>query len=248
MDTISLSESLLERGRELLHWHRPDEARPYLGQVVAIGETATAFEAHMLLADWEMKHHRLRRCRLHLREALKLQPNDAEAHYRYAEALDTDMHAEPYRAWKAIRRALHLNREEAKYWALYGQVALRMNQPKKALWAFRQASQFKRLGTDVFADVLDGLCALNRKKEAYARLIAARFQAPHDQGIQRVWEEFQLGEICRAQEADAGNHILPFPTTTNEEQPAIVRRDRGSKATPHLFRLPRGGFPKFRHS
>jgi tetratricopeptide (TPR) repeat protein len=247
MNTLSLTESLFNRGRELLHWHRPVEARRLLEQVIALAEPDFALQAHLLLADWELKQQRFRKARQQLHAAIKLQPNDAEVYYRYAVALDADMNAAPQRAWKAIRWAMRLNRLEPKYWALYGQIALRLNRRSIARLAFRHVSQYTTLAANVLAEVIDGLCALGLKRAAYQRLLAARFQNPHDANVQRLLEQFQLGEVCQAQENNAASDLLPFPQS-DEARATIVRHDRGSKVTPHLFRLPSGGFPKYRRS
>jgi tetratricopeptide (TPR) repeat protein len=193
--------------------------------------------AHTLLAECALDQQRYRAARQHLRAALALTPQDADLHYRYALALDADWNVQPCRAWRAIRRALRLRPDEPRSLALAGQIALRMRRPRTALRAFRRACACATIPADALNDVLDGLCVLNCRDEAFARLTLARFEAPHDAGIKRVWDEFHLRELVPTTDTP---DVLPFPRAAACATAAPVRYDRCSPMRTHVLRLPFG--------
>lgn len=237
MSTISFSATLLERARQFVQWQRPREAKRLLERVLTSGDPTMTAHAHSLLAECASDQQCFRTARRHLRAALRLTPHDADLHYRYAVAIDVDWEVQPRRSWRAIRRALRLRRDEPRYLALAGQIALRLQRPRTALRAFRRACACATIAPDVLSDVLDGLDVLQCRDEALARLTLARFEAPHDAGIQRLWDEFHERELAVSQEPP---DVLPFPQATDEPTAVRVRRDRRSTPQPHVFRLPFG--------
>jgi tetratricopeptide (TPR) repeat protein len=252
--TVNLLDRLLAQGRRLVFMGRRAEARRRLDKLLAFPEVPAhqRVEAHQLLADIHLDAQSYRKARRHLVAALSLCPDNAEAHYRLAVALDLDPDADPKRAAKHFRKALEHKPDEARYWSGYGQVCLRIGRDKAAYGAFVAAADLAPNDLDVLDEIADGLCFLGKEEDARSALMAARFRLGHDAGLEQLWNRFRFLQLHRTQQAarrrkalaDGEAVILPFVPSKECEAPApkgepgILRHDRFSRPAPHTARLP----------
>jgi Flp pilus assembly protein TadD len=253
MDTsINLLERLLAQGRRLLGMGRRGEARRHLEKLLALGGAPThqRIEAHQLLGEIHVDAQRYRKARRHLVAALGLQPNCAETHFQLAMTLDLDPDADPKRAAKYFRKALEHKPDEARYWAGYGQICLRLGRDKAAYGAFIAAADLAPNSVNVIDEITDGLCFLGKEEDARAVLTAARFRLGHDAELEQLWNRFRFLQLHRKQQAARRRQalaegeavILPFvpskETSGPKGEPVILRHDRLSRPAPHMTRLP----------
>jgi tetratricopeptide (TPR) repeat protein len=245
---IQLANRLLAQGRNLTELGCHREARKALEGLLTLAgvEPHLRSQAHFLLAEHFLDLQCYRKARRHLTSVLILQPDNSEAHYWMAMAIDFDPDADPKRAWKHLRKAVNLDRTEASYWSALGQLGLRLGKNRSALTAFRQAAELESDDLSIVDEIVDGLLALDRESEAQAVLTSARFRLRGDAEIERLWNRFCFGRIARQQQrvrirvtaGESGPAVLAF--TPNGESTGkrfgvgVIRDDRFSKATPHL--------------
>jgi predicted Zn-dependent protease len=245
---INLVDRLLARGRTLAAFGRRSDARNTLERLLSLADLAppAQAEAHLLLAELFLKGQHFRKARRHLAVVVALQPDNAEVYYRMAVAVDLDPNADPRRAWKLFRKALAMQPHKAAYWSAFGQLALRLRKRRTALSAFQKAAELAPLEVSVLDEIVDGLMALNRQREALAVLKAARFRMRNNSGLERLWGRFRFTCLARKQKAQrlgltgrAGDALL-LPFVPTSDSPAkgfgsgIIRDDRFSKASPHV--------------
>lgn len=257
--TINLAERLLERGQLLAACGCRHDARKALEHLLALPDldTDVRVEAHLLLAQVHHDCQRFRKARRQLAAVMALRPDNAEAQYRFALAIDLDPDADPRRAWKALCKAIELDSKEPAYWSTFGQVALRLDRRKTALKAFRQATKLAPTAIHVLDAIADGLTALGHEDEAGMILAAARFRLPRDPGVEGLWNRFRFDSLRRRQHAakfglpDGRPVLLPFePRSESADKgfgEGVIRSDRFSKSSPHLHRL-RADRPDPRHA
>jgi len=249
---ISLHRHLLTRARSLLDVGRRAEARALVQTVLDRSEVPAAAraDAHRLMGEIELDCRSYRGARRQFAAAIRLEPDRAEGYHSFAIAVESDPDANPRKARVALRRATRLDPLETRYWSALGHVGLRLGRYRGALKAFRRAARLRPCRPSTLAAVIDGLTELNRWREARALLVAARFRAPFDPVLRQLWSGFQLAWLGRRQdcarrrgEFDAPS-VLPFTGGTTDSSdasplPGIIRVDRQSRPTPHLFRLAR---------
>lgn len=246
---LPLHRHLLSRGRMMLELGQRQDARHLLEQLLALPDLpeSSQAEAHRLLGEVELIGHRFRRARRHFTAALRLEPDRAEGYHSYALAVEDDPEGDARKARAALRRATRLDPLEPRYWVRLGHACLRLGRRTAALRAFRRAARLRPACVGTFSEIVDGLLALNRVGEARNLILTARFRAPHDPAIAQLWSRFRLECLRRRQSAspyDTGSDTpsyLPFPgrqvDTATPASGAILRADRQSRPTPHLFRI-----------
>jgi len=249
---INLVDQLLKQGRHLSKMGRLGEARRRLDQLLALPEVPDPIriEAHQLLGDIHLDAQCYRRARRHLVTAIKLDANNAEAHYQLGEILDLDPDIDPKKAARSYRRALELVPDEARYWSAFGQSNLRLGREKQAYGAFVAAADLAPMDMAVIHEIVDGLCFLDREDDARSVLMAARFRLGHDSELEQLWERFRFLQVHQKQQTTKQREalekgeaaILPFvpakKTSSNTGEPVILRHDRKSRSTPHLLQMP----------
>ena len=249
-NTLDIRTYLLARGRMMHDLGRGADARLLLERLLALEDVADAIRAaaHRVLAELDIDAQQFRRARRHLRAVIILEPTDAASRYRFARAIDADPTADPQRGWKSLRKAIDLEPTKAEYWSLLGRIGLKIGRPRAALKAFRRAAELAPREESVLDEIAIGFWSLNRDNEAATLLTRARFRAPHDSAIDRLWDRFRfecsrrMQDAVQAESDDARPNVLAFTgrvsSDSDEGTPSsISRTDGGSVPQPHLFRL-----------
>jgi tetratricopeptide (TPR) repeat protein len=252
-DPIRLTDHVFIRARRLLQAGETAEARCLLNRLARQVELRASLRAvaHQLLGQLDLSAQRFRRARRHFAAAIQLQPLEPESYCRYAAAVEADPDANPRRGWFALRKAIDIHPFEPRYWTALGRTAMRLGRRKTAIRCFRKAARLGLEQFDVLVEVVDGLVGLGRLREAAAVLTAARFRAPADPVLGQLVNRFRFDALRRDQQiarraTTGGPVVLRFPgraagPVAPTGSPTIVRVDRGSRPTPHLLRMFRGG-------
>jgi hypothetical protein len=178
-----------------------------------------------------------------LAAAIALQPEYAEAYLDYAEAVRADVDADPRKAWKACRRATRLDSLNPRCWVALGHASLYIADETWAARAFRRAAQLQPDNVSVLADVVRGLESIGRDTQARRVLEAARFRSPGNAALVQLCNDFRSRLAIRQHLPMTGEPtILRFPGRASDaaasaSHPVVLRVDRRSRSTPHLFRL-----------
>jgi cytochrome c-type biogenesis protein CcmH/NrfG len=244
-DPLSLAEHVLNRGRLMIQVGRPADARRLLGRLVRQPELAPSLRAEALrqLAMIATAAAQCRRARRLLAAAIRLRRHADELYVEYARAVEADPDGDPRLAVKALRRAVGIDPFEPRSWAALGSAAARAGDRTLARKAFRRAVRLGTDNIDTLGEIVDGLVALGRVRDARAVLTAARFRNPADAGLVGLWDRFRFSlAACGQRRARTGRGILPFPVPearpiTPATDGVVLRADRKSTPAPHLLRL-----------
>jgi len=243
-----LDDYLLARGHRFTALGRATDARAALRRLLRQPDVSlkAKAEAHELLGEIELARGRFRRARRHFATAVGLQPFVARTYLRYAAAVEADPDADPRKARAALRRAIDIDPAEPGYWTALGRLELRSGNRRRTVRAFRRAARLNPDSTAVLAEIVDGLVAAGREREARCVLTAARFRAPRDLGIVQLYNQFRFDCLRRRQARLGRDHdeaaILPFPERTvapasGDASPVVIRVDQRSRPRPHILRL-----------
>jgi tetratricopeptide (TPR) repeat protein len=201
--------------------------------------------AHRLAARLFGANQSYKRARKHLYAALMLDPDNAELHYELGQAFENDPYGCDWRAARRFRRAVALD-PQPTYQAAFGRALVRINRLRAGSAQLLEAADMAPIDAAVLQVVVEGLCDAGRAEAAYRVLAKARFLAPGDAAIRRLWEEVKFAVAQEAQgrtrrELRRGPTLLPFVCAETGERPAaaggVVRQDAGSRTAPHLGRL-----------
>src|SRR5262245_9977121 len=192
--SVHLHDHLLSTGKRLHEMGRASEARQTLQPLVERADITPSIraEVHAILGEIEFGLCRYRKARKHFAIMIGLRPYDTETCLRYADAVDADPDGDPNKAWVARRRATRIDSFDSRCWAALGQSGLRIGDRKRALRAFRRAAKLRPERIETLAEVVNGVVALGRVREARAVLTCARFRRPHDAGIEALWNRFRF--------------------------------------------------------
>lgn len=247
--TISLHHQLLARGRHLFDLGCLSESREALRPLVkqAGVATHTLSETHRLLGEIDLEFGNYRRARRHFAVAIHLVPDEASLYSLYAQSVEIDPEGDPLRAYKARRRAARLDPSSAAVWSSLGWSCMRMGKRSLAFKAFGRAMRLRPASLDTLGETIEGLLALNRLRDAEKAVRTSQFHFKKSSGLRSLADRVQF-EILRSEQAErhdveaGGAFVLQFvpgPTesTSRDVDPRIIRKDRRSLPTPHLFKF-----------
>lgn len=247
--SILLHQELLARGRQMFDLGFLSEAGQTLRPLVKQPNIPanTLCEAHRLLGEIEHEAGNFARARKHFAIAIGLVSDEASLYTLYARSVDADPEGDPAKALKARRRATHLDIRNASMWSSLGWSYLRTGNRDRARKAFRRALCLKSESIDTLGEVIEGLISLNRLLEAQQAIRTARFRFPNDvAGLKCMADRVQFEILRREQrlrlDATEGTSILKFVPRPSEVKlldvnPVVIRADRRSLPTPHLFKF-----------
>ncbi len=109
------------------------------------------------------------------RAACRAGNRSAELFYQWGRAWLDDPLGCARRARRRMAVAVRIAPQEARYWAAYGQVAVRSGQRRRGVRALLQAARLAPANWDVLQQVLEGLLMAGRPRLAYRLLLPARF-------------------------------------------------------------------------
>jgi tetratricopeptide (TPR) repeat protein len=258
--TLNLVDRLLRRGRSLQEMGRSHDALQTFERLAHFRDlpSEVAEETQVRLAELQMQHRQFKPARRHLTAVLRQHPDNGDAHYLLATALETDDKGDPRRALAHYQRCLELDGEQADCLCACGLLALRLGRRDEGLAHLRRAVELLPDDAETLGQVVTGLCLANEADEARRLLLAARFRNPHDARFVQLWNDFQFQRLRKEQQAaasrrkaegdEAGPVVLPF---VRPEGPRLgrkkVRQDGPAPLpAPHVPRLAR--LPKQKHA
>lgn len=245
---MSRTLTLFDRGwltaKELAQAGRRDDAVALLGNLLARpGLPATvAAKARRLAGRLLLDAGRFAKARRQLLAAAKLEPGDADTHYRLGVAFETDPHGCDRRAARRFKRAAHLDTTNAKYWAAFARAAARCDRPGTARRAAETAAKLAPSFAPVLAVVAEALREAGQHALAVKLIGRAKFLAPADRAVDRLWDAVRFDAAGSAQKERrpkflaAGPAVIPFDRS-GAKPGAVVRRDVVSRPVPHVTRL-----------
>lgn len=193
-------------------------------------------QAHKLAARLYLFDERWAKARRHLRAALDLDPQDAAVHYDLGLAFERDPYGCDERAARRFREAVRLAPTEAKYVAALGRALVRLNRVRAGVKRLRAAVDLAPANAAVLRIVVEGLTEAGKPRLAYKLVTMAKFLAPADRVVQQLWltTRFTLARLAQPQGRRAVGHgptVLPLVRLVGG---TVVRRDAGSRMTPHV--------------
>lgn len=203
--------------------------------------------AHRLAGRVHTAAERYAKARKHLLAASKLDPRTAEIHFELGRAFENDPYGCDRRAARRFLRAVKLDPAQARFSAAAGRALVRINRVTAGVRRLLSAAAAAPTDAAVLAVVVDGLCDAGRVTAATGVVTKARFLAPGDTRVARLWDEVRYAAARRHQQRNrvvAGSRpvLLSFPRIAGQRRVTaggggIVRRDAGSRTAPHVGRL-----------
>lgn len=208
--------------------------------------TDMARKAHRLNGKLHHAAGRYAEARRQFREAIDLDPSDAEAHYRLGLSHETDPYGSDRRAAICFRKATKLDPSRARYWAALSRAAIRAHAERLGLSAAKQAVALEPTNAANLGIIVEGLRELGRNRKAWKIVSKARFLAPHDPAIRTLWDRvcFDLARIghhaSRRHTCETSAAVLPFIRIVGHDgESKIIRRDDATNTVPHFGRAKR---------
>lgn len=206
-----------------------------------------ALLAHRLAGRIHHAAERYGKARRHLLAAAKLDPDTAEIHYEIGLAFERDPYGCDRRAARRFLRAVKLDPTQARFAAAAGRASVRINRVRAGVQWLLVAAESAPSDATVLGVVVDGLCDAGKLKAARAVVTRARFLAPGEAKIARLWDEVRFAAARRSQArgkagVGRGPVLLPFLRAAGEVRTTVagggvVRHDAGSRSAPHVGRL-----------
>ncbi|MCS7166607.1 MAG: hypothetical protein NZ914_03105 [Gemmatales bacterium] len=215
---ISLVKWLVARGRQLWHMHQWQASEQCWRQVLCYAEPGTAAWrwAQARLAALAERRQDYAQARQHVRALLRVQQKQARWYYHlgrlYYKECDRSLQR---RALRALRRAVRLEPEKARYWSVLGRCLADLGHPRAALRCLYRAWQLQPRSQRYLLELLELLLASDRFAEAQRVAEQARFIWRS----QPTWESVRqhlrflraLQQQRSAQQLPIESMLLPFP-------------------------------------
>jgi Flp pilus assembly protein TadD len=225
---------------------RRADALAFLAPLLSSADVPTRLVrlAHRLAARLSAATQDYRMTRKHLLAAAKLDPNCAEVHYELGLAFERDPYGCDHRAARRFRKAVSLIPKEPRYAAALGRALVRTNRVRAGVTWLTIAATGAPADPAVLAVVTDGLCDAGRLRLARKLVAQARFLAPADRTIHKLWDDVNYAEAAaKSRKTTAigrGPALLPFLQVVRDDRSTgggVIRRDLASRPAPHLGRL-----------
>ena len=181
-------------------------------------EPESAYRLHTTAADWAMRSERYSEARKHLRRALKLDPTDAAGHFALGQAHEADPFGCDRMAVLRYRKAIKLNANEPKYRAALGRALVRVDNVQAGVKILCRAAEAAPSDPEVLEIVSEGLREAGQPEVAFKLMSHARFLAPDDRAIKKLWDRSRFGLTAATQQARRQNEERSRPTET----PAVL--------------------------
>jgi Flp pilus assembly protein TadD len=239
---LTLTTAAWASARELAARGRRKDALAVLAGLLARPDLppGIATEAHRLAGALYFKTERYASARRHLLTAARAEPGHAETYYQLGIAFEDDPYGCDTRAARRFRKATRLDPTNATYWVALGRAAVRVNRVRYGLSAVQKAVALAPTDAAVLAVAVEALRDAGRPDRAWRVMCKARFLAPADAGLRRLWDRVKYDLACGRQERPlaANPSVLPFVRVVSPcGASRVVRRDGGSRPAPHFGRL-----------
>ncbi len=179
---------------------------------------------------------RYRLTRNYLRQALALEPTNADLYFQLGVAFETDPFGCDRKAKVAYKKATKLNADHPQFRAHLGRAMIRINELDSGVRVLCKAAAAAPTDTDVLEVLVEGLREAGRSELAFKLLSKSRFLAPRDNQIQQLWARAKYDVARQSQKRvdDKEPTIRPFLrlVTANDD-----RLDAASEPQAHIGRL-----------
>jgi tetratricopeptide (TPR) repeat protein len=242
-NTFRLADSAEATARILLDRGQPAKAlaltRRLLARPEAVGTTAARL--HRLAAHALVALARFAAARRHLMMAYRRDTTDAETAYQLGLRFETDDDGSPDRAATWFRRAVRGNSRHARFLAAYARAACRVGKKASGIKAATRAVELAPGDAAVLAVVVETCRTAGRVDLAKRWIDRARFLAPRDAAVTRLWDRVRFDLSAEGQRRGAfvpERRIVPFLRIVGDDR-VPVRRDDAATYRPMLRRLPK---------
>lgn len=252
--TLNLVDHLLTTSRQLLERGQAAAAQSHLTRLTRLSDLPNAIMAEIqhLLGDTCLRLGQFRQARQHLRSSLRLVPENPQAHYELARAIENDAKVDAAKATAPYRRAVELAPHEPRFLADAGAHHVQMGRPQSGLPLLFEAVELAPDDLGILRLLVEMLCESRQFDDAVQALRNARFRHRTELEIDQLLDRVQFHRTRDVQRVEAE----PAPET-NDDEPVLLpfnavdadahrpvrrnkyRRDAGSKAQPHLNRYKR---------
>jgi tetratricopeptide (TPR) repeat protein len=198
-------------------------AHPGLAPEIAEDAARLAGTLHCLAGRFP----RGRKC---LRQAIRLAPQDAGLRIALGRAYEEDAAGSDRLAARVYRSACAADPTNAAARAYYGRALVRLRKDRLGLKQLKLAAKLAPTQPEVLERVADGLRELGRTDLAYKLIGQAKFLAPRDAAVEKLWARAKYDRAWTAQGHPA---VLPFIRLVG----TTTRRDYGSTPAGHIAAL-----------
>jgi tetratricopeptide (TPR) repeat protein len=239
MLTFAFVDTSLAAARTLAAAGRRGEALRRLDAALGpIAGTAAAADAHRFAAELHRAAGRFAKARRHLRAGLAVRPADAALHHDLGLAFADDPYGCDRRAAARFRVATAFAPNNAKYRAAYGLALVRLDKVTAGVRELDAAVALAPTDDAVLDVVLIAAREADRPELAVKWLARAVLLAPANAGLRQLRDraKFDAARVGQEGMARVGRRpTVPFLRLAAEG--GTVRRDAGSRPTPHFNRL-----------
>ena len=247
--TLTYFESGFASATALAECGRYSEARRALRGLRASAdlEPAAARRLNTTAAEWAMRAGRFPEARKHWKRALRLAPNDAAGHFALGRAHEADPFGCDRTAVRRYRKAIQLNANLPIYRATLGRALVRVDNVRAGVKILCRAAEAAPSDPEVLEIVSEGLREAGQPEVAFRVMSHARFLAPDDRAIKKLWDRSRYSLTAATQQAHRDNDertaarpsetpaVLPFLRISGSGN--LIRQDQGSVRTAPMLRL-----------
>ncbi len=199
-------------------------------------EPGSAHRLHTTAAEWALRSERYAEARKHLRRAVELDPNNAAGHFALGQAHEADPFGCDRMAVRRYRKAIQLNANQPKYRATLGRALVRVDNVQAGVKILCRAAEAAPSDPEVLEIVAEGLREAGQPEVAFRLMSHARFLAPGDGAIKKLWDRSRFSLTAATQQAHRNSEVrpvenpavLPFLRVSEMGQTQKIRRDAGS--------------------
>ena len=234
--TLNLVDGLLSKARQLQELGRPQDSLPILRRLCRFPDLSqsTQAELHHLLGEAYFELSQWRLARKHLRQTLRLEPENCNAHHLLALTIESDAECDSRLASRHHRRALELSPDSPDFLAAAGSYFVEVGQVRKGIDLLRRAWELAPDQFDILKSLVEGYCEAEQFDDARRTLNAARFRIGGDARIPTLAANLELQELRHRQ-----RNLKPVITIHRDDEPVILPFVVGAVGTPRPVRAHR---------
>ncbi len=236
--TLNLVHDLLHRARRCQELGLHDQAKNAFQRLAEFRRlpAEVAEETQVRLAELYAKEDDVFKERQHLACALAQQPNNADYHFRMAQAYRDDEDAPDEKALPHLRAAVRIEPDNSRYLAELGSLLMRLEQPGQGLRLLKKAHELADDDLDILEQLADALIAVDRADAARELLKTAMFRHSSDRRFRDLYRDFQFRAVADDQTSKAS---IAFPDNSPVILPFVHAKKKARRFTidGHIFRM-----------